>query len=134
LQSVFKEEFPNSGFGWPEVLSVLHDSISPVRVQAINQTTGAASLDYGAMKEWPGVRVVAVGGNSLSRGLTLEGLCVSYFLRNSKAYDTLLQMSRWFGYRDGYGDLCRIWLTDEAEGWFRHVAVATDELKRDFAR
>lgn len=134
LQRVFNREFLNSGLSWPEVLSALHDAISPVRVQAINQTTGAASLDYGAMKEWPGVRVIAVGGNSLSRGLTLEGLCVSYFLRNSKAYDTLLQMSRWFGYRDGYGDLCRIWLTDEAEGWFRHVAVATNELKRDFAR
>jgi hypothetical protein len=64
----------------------------------------------------------------------LEGLCVSYFLRNSSAYDTLLQMSRWFGYRDGYADLCRIWLTAEAEGWYRHVTDATNELKRDFAR
>src|SRR6185312_14527711 len=58
----------------------------------------------------------------------------SYFLRNSRAYDTLLQMSRWFGYRDGYPDLCRIWLTAEAEGWYRHVTDATNELKRDFAR
>jgi hypothetical protein len=78
--------------------------------------------------------VIAVGGNSLSRGLTLEGLCVSYFLRNSKAYDTLLQMGRWFGYRDGYKDLCRVFLSEEAEGWYRHVADATNELKRDFSR
>ena len=66
--------------------------------------------------------------------LTLEGLSVSYFLRNSRAYDTLLQMGRWFGYRTGYCDLCRVWLSAEAEGWYRHVTDATSELKRDFAR
>ena len=104
------------------------------QVQPVNQTTGAASLDYAQMETPPGRRVVAVGGNSLSRGLTLEGLSTSYFLRNAKAYDTLLQMGRWFGYRDGYGDLCRLWLTVEAEGWYRHVTDATGELKRDFAR
>ncbi len=134
LQRVFGEDFADAGLEWAEVLPFLHDAVSPVRVQPVNQKTGAASLDYGAAREAPGVRVVAVGGNSLSRGLTLEGLCVSYFLRNSKAYDTLLQMGRWFGYRDGYPDLCRIWLTAEAEGWYRHVTDATNELKRDFAR
>jgi hypothetical protein len=134
LQGVFEKEFAGEGFEWIEVLAILHDAISPIRVQPVNQGTGAASLDYSIAREAPGVRVIAVGGNSLSRGLTLEGLCVSYFLRNSRAYDTLLQMSRWFGYRDGYSDLCRIWLTAEAEGWYRHVTDATNELKRDFAR
>ena len=61
--------------------------------------------------------LIAVGGFSLSRGLTLEGLVVSYFLRNSMMYDTLLQMGRWFGYRPGYEDLCRVWMPEEAEGW-----------------
>jgi hypothetical protein len=134
LQQMFETEFAEARIDWPEVLAVMHDAISPVRVQPVNQGTGAASLDYSVAKDQPGVRVIAVGGNSLSRGLTLEGLCVSYFLRNSRAYDTLLQMSRWFGYRDGYSDLCRIWVTGEAEGWYRHVTDATDELKRDFAR
>jgi hypothetical protein len=134
LQGVFEREFTQAGYAWSEVLAALHAAISPIRVQAVNQVTGAASLDYSAVRDAPGVRVIAIGGNSLSRGLTLEGLCVSYFLRNSKAYDTLLQMSRWFGYRDGYADLCRIWLTAEAEGWYRHVGDATEELKRDFAR
>jgi hypothetical protein len=134
LQRIFEDEFAQAGFEWADVLALLHDAISPIRVQPVNQGTGAASLDYSVIKEAPGVRVIAVGGNSLSRGLTLEGLCVSYFLRNSRAYDTLLQMSRWFGYRDGYSDLCRIWLTAEAEGWYRHVTDATNELKRDFAR
>ena len=105
-----------------------------MRVQAVNQRTGAASLDYGVTDKPPGVRVIAVGGNSLSRGLTLEGLSTSYFRRDPRAYDTLLQMGRWFGYRDGYLDLCRVWLTEEAEGWYKHVTRATGELKRDFAR
>ena len=74
------------------------------------------------------------GGNSLSRGLTLEGLSTSYFMRNSKMYDTLLQMGRWFGYRDGYGDLCQLWLSQDAVGWYRHITEATGELKREFAR
>ncbi len=134
LARTFSDEFADCGFSWTSVLSRLHDAVGPVRVQAVNQGTGAASLDYTVMDKPPGVRVIAVGGNSLSRGLTLEGLSTSYFLRNAKGYDTLLQMGRWFGYRDGYGDLCRLWLTDEADGWYRHVTEATAELKRDFAR
>ena len=116
------------------MLASLHEAIAPVNVQPVNQKTGARSLDYSVRTEPPGVRVIAIGGNSLSRGLTLEGLCVSYFRRNSKAYDTLLQMGRWFGYRDGYADLCRLWLTEDAESWYQHITQATLELKQDFAR
>ena len=134
LHDTFSELFNHSGQKWPDVLRRLHDAIAPVRVQAVNQRTGARSLDYRAVDEAPGVRVIAIGGNSLSRGLTLEGLSTSYFLRNSRAYDTLLQMGRWFGYREGYGDLCRLWMTDEAQGWYRHITEATAELKRDFSR
>ena len=134
LAETFAAEFGFCEFSWADVLLAIHDAIAPVRIQPVNQGTGAASLDYGIADKPPGVRVIAVGGNSLSRGLTLEGLSTSYFLRNAKAYDTLLQMGRWFGYRDGYSDLCRLWLTQEADGWYRHVAEATAELKRDFAR
>ena len=134
LAAVFDREFSSCGVAWPRVLTSLHDAIAPVRVQAVNQRTGAASLDYGVTDKPPGVRVIAVGGNSLSRGLTLEGLSTSYFRRDPRAYDTLLQMGRWFGYRDGYLDLCRLWLTEEAEGWYKHVTRATGELKRDFSR
>jgi Z1 domain len=134
LAELFAEEFALCGASWAEVLATLHEAIAPINVQPVNQKTGARSLDYTVRDTPPGVRVIAVGGNSLSRGLTLEGLSTSYFRRNSKAYDTLLQMGRWFGYRDGYADLCRLWLTDEAEGWYRHVAEATAELKRDFGR
>ena len=134
LSSTFSAEFDASGFAWPDVLDVLLEAMAPIRVQPVNQVTGGKSLDYSKAREAPGVRVIAVGGNSLSRGLTLEGLSTSYFLRESRAYDTLLQMGRWFGYRDGYDDLCRLWMTTEVRGWYQLISQATAELKRDFAR
>jgi hypothetical protein len=84
-------------------------------------------LDY----ESGPIVAIAVGGNTLSRGLTLEGLAVSYFVRAVSAYDTLLQMGRWFGYRDGYADLPRIWMTEELQGWFRHLSTVEAEMRRD---
>jgi Z1 domain len=78
--------------------------------------------------------VVAVGGNTLSRGLTLEGLSVSFFVRTASAYDTLLQMGRWFGYRHGYADLIRIWMTDEMREWFHHLATVEQEIRFDIER
>lgn len=77
---------------------------------------------------------IAVGGNTLSRGLTLEGLVCSLFVRGASAYDTLLQMGRWFGYRDGYADLPRIWMTAELQSWFRHLATVEAEMRLDIDR
>ena len=78
--------------------------------------------------------IIAVGGNTLSRGLTLEGLAVSFFVRTASAYDTLLQMGRWFGYRSGYADLTRLWLTDEMREWFHHLATVEQEIRFDVER
>lgn len=78
-----------------------------------------------------GEHVIAIGGDKLSRGLTLDGLTVSYYLRASKMYDTLMQMGRWFGYRDGYLDACRIYTTRELVGWYRFIASASIELKQE---
>jgi hypothetical protein len=78
--------------------------------------------------------VVAVGGNTLSRGLTLEGLVSSYFLRSSTMYDALLQMGRWFGYRPGYADLPRIWTTRELAEDFEFLADVEDALRREIDR
>jgi len=78
-----------------------------------------------------GLNVIAIGGYSLSRGFTLEGLTISYFLRNTQMYDTLLQMGRWFGYRDGYVDLCRVFMRDEAADWYGYIAEVVEELKEE---
>lgn len=77
------------------------------------------------------VVAIAVGGNTLSRGLTLEGLVVSFFVRTASAYDTLLQMARWFGFRPGYEDLPRIWMTYALERAFRHLATVEREMRDD---
>src|SRR5690606_18110519 len=76
--------------------------------------------------------VIAVGGNKLSRGLTLEGLSVSYYLRTSRMYDSLMQMGRWFGYRPGYVDLCRLFTSRQLNEWFCHITHASEELRNEF--
>ncbi|MBL8199778.1 MAG: Z1 domain-containing protein [Chromatiales bacterium] len=117
---------------WESLLPLLPQAIGPVDVRTINSRS-ADALDYRRYKE-SGLHVIAVGGLSLSRGFTLEGLTVSYFLRNSVMYDTLLQMGRWFGYRDGYEDICRLYMTGSAIGWYAHVWDAAEELRDEFRR
>jgi Z1 domain. len=79
-----------------------------------------------------GARVIAIGGMVLSRGLTLEGLMISYYSRNAGTYDCLLQMCRWFGYRPNYEDLCRIYLSRENIRRFGCVLEAVDDMKQQF--
>ena len=74
---------------------------------------------------------IVVGGSILARGLTLEGLMVSYFLRSTSQYDTLLQMGRWFGYRPNYEDLPRIWLPEELRLRFRALASVEEEVREE---
>ncbi len=120
------------GKSWSQVQALLHASVSAINIVEIN-SRASGSLDYSEY-EATGLNVIAVGGLSLSRGLTLEGLTVSYFLRRSMMYDTLFQMGRWFGYRDGYDDLCRVWMPEEAQGWYDHIAESIDELRDELAR
>jgi hypothetical protein len=113
----------------PEVKAEARDLLDLVKVLTVN-SEAATSLDY---DQYPsGLNVICVGGDKLSRGLTLEGLTVSYFLRASRMYDTLMQMGRWFGYRPGYKDLCRLYLTKELGRWYQHVARADEELRGEF--
>lgn len=114
---------------WSEVLQHLNDAASRIEVKSIHGGSGEA-LDYFDHKN--GLSVIAVGGNKLSRGLTLEGLSVSYYLRASRMYDTLMQMGRWFGYRGGYVDLCRLFTSRELNEWFCHITQASEELREEF--
>lgn len=75
-------------------------------------------------------RLIAVGGDALSRGLTLEGLCVTYFFRNSVMYDSLLQMGRWFGYRGRDADIMKIWISDPILESFRYITQALSEFRQ----
>ena len=114
---------------WEQVDAELHGAASKFVILPINGFAKEA-LDY-KEHEAEGRNVIAVGGDKLSRGLTLEGLSISYFLRTSRMYDTLMQMGRWFGYRPGYLDLCRLFTTGQLIDWYGHIALADVELRRE---
>jgi len=115
---------------WSDIDRELHDAAAKITVMPINGYAKEA-LDYREHED-DGLSVIAVGGDKLSRGLTLEGLSISYFLRTTRMYDTLMQMGRWFGYRPGYLDLCRLFTTRQLRSWYRHIALAEVELRREF--
>jgi hypothetical protein len=129
LKKVMDDEFATAAISWDKIQNKLLDAAAPIRVVEVNSRShGTLNYDEHSTN---GLNVIAVGGFSLSRGLTLEGLMVSYFLRNSMMYDTLMQMGRWFGYRPDYEDLCRIWMPEEAEGWYAHVAESIEMLREE---
>lgn len=130
-----------SKISWEEISKELYAASAKMEVRAVHGDKkldelsyhNISPLDYFASEQsGTYLSVIAVGGDKLSRGLTLEGLTVSYYLRASKMYDTLMQMGRWFGYRPGYVDLCRIFTSRELSKWYKHITIASDEMKRDF--
>ncbi len=129
LHAIWQAEYAHTEFDWDTIQHQLHEAAAPVKSVVINSKS-SDTLNYGEHQK-SGLNVIAVGGFSLSRGLTLEGLMVSYFLRNSMMYDTLMQMGRWFGYRPDYDDLCRIWMPEEAEGWYTHIAESIELLRQE---
>lgn len=112
-----------------EVWEQLPEVLEQTRVHLVNGDSRDA-LEY--VDHPNGLTVIAIGGDKLSRGLTLEGLSVSYYLRASRMYDTLMQMGRWFGYRPDYLDTCRLYTTSELAGWYRAVTAAAEELQSEF--
>ena len=102
------------------------EAIEKIKVVVVNGSNKSKSLDYRTNKS---LRVIAVGGLALSRGLTLEGLLVSYFYRNTSTFDVLMQMGRWFGYRNGYDDIFQIWTSQTSAKWYAEIARSSQELK-----
>ncbi|MEN9192957.1 Z1 domain-containing protein [Xanthomonas perforans] len=133
LNQTWEKHYSSGDEDWSQVQQELHRASASIQVVEINASKSSGKLDYRAHAD-TGLNVIAVGGNSLSRGFTLEGLTVSYFLRNTQMYDTLLQMGRWFGYRDGFKDLCRLFIRSEASDWYGFIADATEELRDEIRR
>lgn len=106
----------------------LLNAIEPIQILVVNSSQNSGKLNY---KANPHMRVIAVGGLALSRGLTLEGLVISYFYRNTATFDVLMQMGRWFGYRPHYNDICQIWTSQTSALWYAEIAKASEELKND---
>jgi hypothetical protein len=109
---------------WKNVVESISDSINTIIIREVHQKTKIA-LEY---RNDIATNAIVIGGASLSRGFTLEGLSVSYFLRTTVFYDTLMQMGRWFGYRTGYEDLCRIYMPKTLMKNFAHIIEVTEEL------
>lgn len=135
LKESFNAEYKNikqnhQNVVWNEIVPNLYTAIKDIDVIAVNSTKNAKKLDYDKYKN-NGYRVIAIGGLALSRGLTLEGLCVSYFYRNTSTYDVLMQMGRWFGYRDDYDNLCKIFITEKSSDYYKSICKSIEQLKQD---
>ncbi|MBI1934883.1 Z1 domain-containing protein [Candidatus Woesearchaeota archaeon] len=135
FQSLWEEDFqpvteqlhPNKVIDFAKLEQYIGTFFESIQIRTINSATGEV-LDYEAE---PTLKTIAIGGNKLSRGLTLEGLLVSVFVRRTVMYDTLMQMGRWFGFRFGYEDLTRIYTTAELADWFRDLAFVEHQLRND---
>jgi len=124
--------FPLKKLKWNEVKPRVLGALHKIKVVTVNSRS-KDNLDFSGNSK-KGLFVIAVGGDRLSRGLTLEGLCISYFLRGARAYDTLMQMGRWFGYRPGFTHLCRVYAEQSIVKNFKLITVATEELRQEFSR
>ena len=136
FEKLFKEEIENKNIKTTlNIDDFFKKTMLSLEVKVINSDKDAESfIDYYNKYREKGFRGIAIGGYSFSRGMTLEGLCTTYLDRNSKAYDTLLQMGRWFGYRDGYKEICRVWMPKEMKESYEEITKAVSELKDDIRK
>lgn len=118
---------------YAEVRPHLVKAISEISVKAANSDSDD-KLIYNKDFHGNGQKIIAVGGNRLSRGFTLEGLTINYYIRNTNYSDTLLQMGRWFGYRPGYIDCCKLFVTSEAVRKFDSTTRSIEELEIEFEK
>lgn len=133
LQTIWNKHYShiqNISFDRVSKKALLLKAMEKIEVRVVNGTKKSDSLNY---KETSSLRVIAVGGLALSRGLTLEGLMVSYFYRNTATFDVLMQMGRWFGYRRGYEDLFQVWTSQTSALWYAEIAMSSIELKNDIS-
>lgn len=134
LKGCLDEEFADCGFSWPEIKVALNGVFDNLRPFVVNSKSDEA-LDYKKYeRDGNSLTAIAIGGLSLSRGLTIEGLTVSYMYRNTRMYDTLMQMGRWFGYRPNFEDVCRVHLSQDSIDWYGHIADASEELRQQIKR
>lgn len=134
LKRIYKnweKHYSQLEYTWDDIVPALFVSMEKIQIKVVNSSRASEKLEYPKNES---LRVIAIGGLALSRGLTLEGLIVSYFYRNTCTYDVLMQMGRWFGYRRGYEDLFRIWTHKASAEWYAEIAEATEKLKDDMFR
>ncbi len=131
ISDTYSNRFPDIEYSFLDILPALASGVNSISVRTINMRGGV--LDYSKHKE-SGLHIIAIGGLALSRGLTLEGLTVSYILRNASASDTLMQMARWFGYRPDYEDICRLYLPEQSADHYEFITGSIEELRSEIKR
>lgn len=130
IHQIWKQYYASAEFTWEDIADKMYEAIENIQIKVVNSSKTSEKLEY---PKKDSLRVIAIGGLALSRGLTLEGLIISYFFRNTSTYDVLMQMGRWFGYRKDYDDLFRIWTYKASADWYAEIAEATDRLKDDMS-
>lgn len=136
IKVTFDKFYSKLEFSWNQVMESVCEIIGTVLIREVHSKT-KIELEY---RKDVATNAIVIGGTSLSRGFTLEGLSVSYFLRSTIFYDTLMQMGRWFGYRLGYEDLCHIYMpnsepngsTNDLINRFEIIIQSTEDLFEDF--
>lgn len=126
----FLSHIPIGEEGQPKYHKGFHLVIDNSRATADNQIV---RLVYPSKVQNTAPAFIVVGGNTLSRGLTLEGLTTTYFLRSTNQADTLMQMARWFGYRKGYEIFPRVWLDNLALERFQFLSQMNEELRDEIS-
>lgn len=132
LYETYQKHYSNQ-YNWNLIFTSLYDSIENVEVFKVPSKDKNRRLDYEKNKE-NGLRCIVIGGLALSRGLTLEGLTISYLYRNTSTFDVLMQMGRWFGYRHKpyeYSDLCKVWMLQQTQKYFIEITNSIRLLKED---
>ena len=141
------EERPRVGSGgivtWEQVRRCIPAFIAELKIKVVNSDEEVGSdLDFsprigsnGEVSRPQDLFVIVIGGAKLSRGLTIEGLCITYFTRwnPSPTEDTVLQLSRWYGYRGPHLEFCRLFTTPEIYSQLREMEGNDRELREELA-
>jgi hypothetical protein len=117
---------------WTNIEGIANTVLTDLKI-IVDNSKSEDRLVYDFTAEDKAKPYIVVGGNTLARGLTLEGLICSFFMRTSSTYDSLLQMGRWFGYRVGYEDLQRIWMQEDLILYFKDMALVEEEIRRQIS-
>ncbi len=120
------ESFGNRTVEFDDLWNHVPETVGQIEV-VVENSESEERLDFSSRTR----RYIVVGGNVLARGLTIEGLIVSFFMRTSTQYDSIMQMGRWFGYRNKFEDLPRIWMTRDMRNAFHDLATVEAEIRQD---
>jgi hypothetical protein len=109
------------------IKTVLSDGWISVRV--VNSIADSIPKWEGEGATEPHLKSILIGGNLLSRGLTMPNLLTSYFMRRPEQADTMLQMARWLGYRRPMAYLMSVYSSQGCHEDMSSIAAAEQDIR-----